>query len=134
MDRSRLEKISRRLERISTWLTPHPYTARQWLDGDSFRRAASVPRTPGYIRDRRGDDLRRLIENDVPELVATVREHNLRYRQGNCLYCGERLALALGPRGDLYALLPGQAGVLIQDPVCPAEESPDRKHRKGGES
>jgi hypothetical protein len=119
-----LDKISRRLERVS-----------QWMHDESdagFLRAVRVPRTSGKLREQRAADLRLIIDSHMPELVRTVREHNRRGQQGTCRYCGQRLRLIQGPRAGLYALYvtapgPGRLPVLCQDPNC--DQSPDGLHQ-----
>jgi len=111
-----LDKIANRLDRIA-----------EWLNGAGSRRAAAIPATPGVLRNQRAADLRRLVEQDVPELIKTVRELNLRGRERKCAYCGASLRLFRGPRAGLYAMRDGENGVLIQDPNCPS--APDGQHQ-----
>ena len=125
MNGRHLEKIARRLARCSVWLSMGDIH-------DGYRRAAGVRSTPRRIRNAREEELRRLIEDDLPELIETVREHNMRGRQGQCSYCGQPLRLMLGPRAGLYTMYTTEGGVLCQDPNCP--ESPDGRHRKTGET
>ena len=124
MNGRHLDKIARRLARATVWLATGD-------TADGYRRAASVPATPGGLRDTRAAELRRLIEVDLPDLLETVREHNMRGRQGDCIHCGQPLRLVRGPRAGLYTMFTTDEGVLCQDPNCPA--SPDGQHRDGKE-
>lgn len=105
MNGRHLAKIARRLTRVRSWLND---------------------------RERR-NDLNRLLDEDLPDLIGTVREHNLRGQQGKCRYCGQPLRLAHGPVAGLYAMYTTEGGVLCQDPNCPSPDSPDGMHHTEGE-
>lgn len=132
MNGRHLDKIAGRLVRVRDWLAePVPRRVRIWLNqaDTGYRRAASIGSTPGWQRTVRAAELRRLIEQDLPDLIQTVREHNSRGQQGNCRYCGQPLRLILGPKAGLYSMFTTDGGVLCQDPNCPS--SPDGHHRDG---
>jgi hypothetical protein len=130
MKKRQLDKIALRAQRISAWMRASS-AGRQWLSGDGWRRAASVPGTSGNVRDERGHQLSRLVEQDVPALVETVRELNLRPRQGDCRYCGEPLRLMFNPDPGLYSMYTSPQGVIVLDPNCPDERSADGFHHDG---
>lgn len=103
MDGNRLDRISTRLNRVQEWLG----------ENSGYARAA---------------DLQTLLGRDLPDLIRTVRDHNLRGRQGRCVYCGQQLRMIPGYRAGLYATTLSETGVICEDPNCPSPESPDGKH------
>ena len=104
MNGRHVAKIVRRLARVRNWLN------------DREKRA----------------DLNRLLDVDLPDLIRTVQEHNMRGQQGKCRYCGQPLRLAHGPKAGLYAMYTTEDGVLCQDPKCPSGDSPDGLHHVEG--
>ncbi len=117
MNGKHLAKIEKRLGRVTGW-----------LDAAGHRRAASVPSTPGGMREQRGRELGRLLA-DMPDLIAAVRTANHRGQSlasQRCRFCGLPLKRVRGVREGLYAVEIRDGGVLCEDPRCP--DSPDGKH------